>query len=94
MLVTFNLTSNDYRKKFFTIKPETNETFAGFVQRLETSLDKWIELSGKEKDYDSLRQLLISHKIFDTCNESLVSHLLERSITDVSLMETQATAFF
>ena len=94
MLITFNLTANDFRKRFFSMKPEANETFAGYIQRLSTSLEKWIELSGKNKDYDSLKQLLLSHKIFDSCNENLVSHLMERSITDVHDMETQATAFF
>ena len=93
MLKQFNMTSNDYRKKFFGSKPEKDESFAAYLQRLEASLDKWISLQGK-KDPETLRNMFLSHVIFESCSESFVTHLLEREISKVADMEKQATAYF
>ena len=94
MLCNFNLTGNDYRKRFFECVPEKTETFASYLQRLQITFDKWIELSACEKDYEKLRDLLLCHKIFDSCNQHFVTHLLERNTSDLPAMETQATAYF
>ena len=94
MLCNFNLTGNDYRKRFFECVPEKTETFASYLQRLQITFDKWIELSACEHNYEKLRDLLLCHKIFDSCNQHFVTHLLERDTSDLTVMETQATAYF
>ena len=94
MLANFNLTSNDYRKRFFELKPEKEDTFAAYVQRMEATMDKWLELAGCEQDFFKLKNLLLVHKVFDSCNELFVTHLLERGTSDISDMESHATAYF
>ena len=94
MLCNFNLTANDYRKRFFECVPEKTESFASYMQRLENIFNKWIDLSACEHSYDKLRNLLFSHKIYDSCNQQFVTHLLERDTTDLTVMESQATAYF
>ena len=51
MLANFNLTANDYRKRFFELRPEKEDTFAAYLQRLEATMDKWLELASCEQDF-------------------------------------------
>ena len=94
MLANFNMTANDYRKRFFDCVPEKSETFASYLQRLEHTFNKWIDLSSCPHSFDDLRSLILSHKIFDSCNQQFVTYLLERDTSDLSKMETQASAYF
>ena len=63
MLTQFNMQANDYRKKFFDSKPEKDESFAAYLQRLKACLDKWVDLQ-EAKDFDTMRNMLLSHVIF------------------------------
>ena len=94
MLANFNLTANDYRKRFFECVPEKSETFASYLQRLEHTFNKWIALSNCPQNFDDLRNLILSHRIFDSCNQQFVTYLLERETSDLTKMETQASAYF
>ena len=94
MLANFNLTANDYRKRFFELSPEKEDTFAAYVQRMEATMDKWLELAGCGQDFFKLKNLLLVHKVFDSCNELFVTHLLERGTDDIKDMESHATAYF
>ena len=80
MLANFNMTANDYRKRFFDCVPEKSETFASYLQRLEHTFNKWIDLSSCPHSFDDLRSLILSHKIFDSCNQQFVTYLLEREL--------------
>ena len=93
MLTQFNMRANDYRKKFFESKPEKDESFAAYLQRLKACLDKWVDLQ-EAKDYDTMRNMLLAHVIFETCSEEFVTYLIEKDVSKVEDMETQATAYF
>ena len=94
LLQHFNLTKDEFRKKFFDISPIADETITSYCQRLNSCFDKWIQLSEITKSYDSLRDLIISHRIFDSCNPNLVSFLVERDCYKVKEVETTARRFF
>ena len=51
MLANFNLTSNDYWKRFFELKPEKDDTFAAYLQRIEATMDKWLDLAKCEDNF-------------------------------------------
>ncbi|NQZ62984.1 reverse transcriptase domain-containing protein [Crocosphaera sp.] len=94
MLRTYSLTTNGYRERFFGLKPATGETITAFVQRLQACFDKWVSLTGITKDFESLRDLIVTHQISETCNPDLIKFLLEREINDsVSIIE-KAHGFF
>ena len=65
MLRTYSLTTNGYRERFFGLKPATGETITAFVQRLQACFDKWVSLTGITKDFESLRDLIVTHQISD-----------------------------
>ena len=94
MLRTYNLTTNGYRERFFNLKPATGETMTAFVQRLQACFDKWVSLAKIGKDFKSLRDLIITHQISETCNPDFIKFILERDINDtVSILE-KSDSFF
>ena len=94
LLSHFNLTKDEFRKKFFCISPNAEETITSYCQRLNVCFDKWVDLTGITKDYESLRDLIISHRIFESCNPNLISFLIERDCYKVKDVEQTARRFF
>ena len=94
LLQTFNLTKHDYRKKFFDIIPAKDENIVAFCQRLGSCFDKWVSLTKIEKDFKSLRDLILTHRVFETCNPKLKSFLVERDCNTLNELEVNATHFF
>ena len=94
LLQRFNLTKHDYRKKFFDISPHKDETIVAYSQRLSICFDKWTDLAKVDKDFNSLRDLILSHRILESCNAKLVSFLLERDSNTLKDIEENATRFF
>ena len=94
LLQRFNLTSNGYRKKFFTLSPSKNETMVAYSQRLSICFDKWISLAKIDKTFDALKDLLLTHLVLDTCNDKFVSFLLEKEANTVKSLEANANCYF
>ena len=94
LLERFNLTTDEYRKKFFSISPSTNETMIAYSQRLHVCFDKWISLSKIDKTFEALKDLLLTHLVLDTCNEKFVSFLLERESKTIKDIECNASCYF
>ena len=94
LLQRFNLTKHDYRKKFFDISPNREETITSYCQRLTITFDKWIDLSKIDKTFESLRDLIVSHRVVQSCNPKLVSFLLERDSSQLNELEANANLFF
>merc|ERR1712155_220936 len=53
-----------------------------------------LDLAKCEDDFFKLKKLLLMHKIYDSCIESFITHLLEHGTDDIGDMEVQATAYF
>ena len=94
LLQTFNLTKHDYRQKFFDMSPKKDENIVAFCQRLSACFDKWVSLSNIDKDFKSLRDLILTHKVFDTVNTKLKAFLVERDCNTLKGLEDNATHFF
>ena len=67
-LSTYNLTQNGYREKFFKLKPNSGESITAYIQRLQACFDKWVSLSKIDLSFDSARDLIITHQIFESCH--------------------------
>ena len=94
LLQRFNLTTNDYRKKFFSSVPQKDENISAYSQRLSLLFDKWIDLSKTNHDFDSLKDLVLRHRVLDSCNPKLTCFLLEREPTSVKEMEDLSLRYF
>ena len=94
LLKRFNLTKHDYRKKFFSARPENEENMDMYIDRLKQYIDKWAKLSKTEATYEGLQELIISHIIYDSCNPKLTCFLLEREPETLSQITNLADKFY
>ena len=49
LLKRFNLTVDEYRKRFFNLQPRKDETMTGFGQRVDFCFEKWVSMASIEK---------------------------------------------
>ena len=94
MLKTYNLTADGYRTKFFNLEPTTGETITAYTQRLQACIDKWISLANIDRTFEALKDMLVTHQIFQSCNPLLIKFLLERNLSNtVSILDTAGSFF-
>ena len=78
LLRRFGLTESGFRSKFRHSKPEDQESFGQYVTRLSGYFDQWIELGSIEKDFDNLRNLIITEQVLNMCSKELRLFIEER----------------
>src|SRR6266496_53913 len=59
LLKRFQLTEEGFKTTFYTSKVEVGESPTQFIARLSNYLTRWIDLSGIDKSYESLKELMI-----------------------------------
>jgi hypothetical protein len=84
LLRRFDLTEEAFRKKFFTTRPEKDETPSQFVVKLSRYLNRWIECTGIEKTFKSLLELLICERFLKQCHSELEAYLRESKHVEFS----------
>ncbi|ESO88655.1 hypothetical protein LOTGIDRAFT_165440 [Lottia gigantea] len=72
-----------FRNMFRNAKPETGEFSGPFFVRLESYLDRWIELSDSEQTFDSLKDLLLHEQYMQSCPKDLALFLKEHKPINV-----------
>ena len=83
LLKRYNLTEQGYREKFRKCRPEKEESPEQYIFRMQTYLEKWIELSKSEQSYEGLRDFIVKEQVIDSCPKDLGIHLLERAPADL-----------
>ena len=83
ILKRYSLTSDGFRKKFRTAKPEPGETAEQFVTRIRRYLDRWIELAGREPIFDDLVELLLVEQFYTICAKEMETFIRERKPEDM-----------
>ncbi|XP_062615830.1 uncharacterized protein LOC134277515 [Saccostrea cucullata] len=81
------MTEDAFRKKFRSSKPDGSETFIQFSTRLESYMERWMELSKTVKTYEELKDLMLREQFILCCNKELSLFLKERippSIQDMA----------
>ncbi|KAG0414563.1 hypothetical protein HPB47_008259 [Ixodes persulcatus] len=74
----FRLTAEGFREKFRNAKPESGETGAQFAARLASLFDRWVELAETIKEYDTLRNLVLTEQFIKGCSPKLAVFIKER----------------
>ncbi|GFS19309.1 reverse transcriptase [Elysia marginata] len=80
LMKRYELTEDGYRRKFRSCKPGEGESPDMFIVRIVTYLDRWIELSRKEKSYEKLKDLIVREQFMDACPEDLATSLREKDL--------------
>ena len=79
LMKRYDLTEDDYRRKFRASKPEVDETPEQLIVRLDRYLLRWLELSNTERSFEGLKDLIVKEQFIDSCPKELAIHLRERA---------------
>ncbi len=82
ILKRYELTEEGFRTKFRSARPEIRETPAQFVTRISNYLTRWVELSGTDKTYAGITDLLIKEQFIKSVHKELSVFLKERQPED------------
>ena len=88
------MTTDGYRRKFFGLAPDEDETIHAYRNRLQSCLDKWLNLTKIGKDYESLRDLIIYHQMLESCNSEFIKFVLIQGGNSTEEIVTLASSFF
>ncbi|XP_042886753.1 uncharacterized protein LOC122262710 [Penaeus japonicus] len=80
LLKCFQCTAGGYRSRFRSAKFFKGETAMQFGNRLKNYLRRWIDLSGGEKSYDGLMDLVLMEQYMNACDKSMVLFLREHDV--------------
>ena len=79
LLTRYQLTQEDYRRKFLAGSQSARETASQFLVRLEHLFDHWVRLSDIEHTYEGLRELTVMEQYLHACPRELALFIRERS---------------
>ena len=86
LLAKYQLTVDDYRRKFFSVKQVNGESCTNLCGDLEFNLDQWLELSNVEKTFEGLRELLLREQFLYSCQKDMAMFLKVRAPVDQKSM--------
>ena len=86
LLETYQLTVDDYRRKFFSVKQYNGENYTNFWGDLEYNLDQWLGLSNVERTFEGLRELLLKEQFLCSCPKDMAIFLKEHAPVDQKSM--------
>lgn len=83
LLRRFDYTTDGFLQKFRQSPVEDGESPVEYLIRLGNYVDKWIELSDLQKNYQSLKDLMVREQLLNVCDRDLALYLTRE--TDVKL---------
>lgn len=79
LLKRYNLTDEGFALRFRSSRPDGGERFSQFVTRITGYLNKWIEMTGKDKtNSEDIIDLFVREQLMNTCSKDLTVFLKER----------------
>ena len=72
------LTEEGFKRRYKRCRPESGETFQQFTSRLKSYFTRWIDMSGINKTYEGLADLILRDQLAFICNRDLELFLRER----------------
>lgn len=78
LLKRFDMTEDDFHKKFRFSKPDESETFVQFSTRLDSYLERWIQLSRTNRTFEDLKDLFLREQFLLCCSKGFALFLKER----------------
>lgn len=93
LLKRFEKTEEGFRKSFRSERLESGETFGQFAIRLDSYLEKWVEMTDTDKSYAKLKDLMVRDQFLHCCGRELALFLKERVPSSVREMAKLADQF-
>ena len=86
LLKRYQLTEEGFRRRFRESNVDKGETVYQLVARLSRYFRRWVELSGIQKNYEALVDLIVREQYITTCGKDLAVFLRERIPKDTKEM--------
>ena len=93
LLRRYELTPEAYRQKFRTLRKEKTETFAQFTDRLDSCLQKWLQLSPFEETFEGLWDLILTDQLRDAMSPEVRRFTTEQGAQTLGDVITHADRF-
>ena len=71
LLKRYELTEECFKRKYKKCRPESGETFQQFTTRMKSYCTRWIDMSGIEKTFENLQDLILRDQLTFICNRDL-----------------------
>jgi len=84
LLKRYLLSSDGFKKRFGSAKPEAGETPSQFLTRIDNYLERWIELAKVTKSYEGLKTLIVQEQYLSTCPKEMAMHLKEGKLKTIT----------
>ena len=78
LLKRYELTEEEFKRRYKKCRPDSGETFQQFTSRMKSYFTRWIDMSGINKTYDGLADLILRDQLAFICNRDLELFLRER----------------
>lgn len=79
LLKRFELTEEGFKKRYRSFRPDKGETYGQFVVRLQSYLQRLVDMSNIQKTYEGLFDLMVRDQLLHICNRQLSLFLLQRT---------------
>ena len=93
LLRRYDLTEDGFKRKFISCRPDPGETFLQFSVRLDSYLQRWVEMSKIDKTFQGLADLILRDQFLYVCNRDLSLFIKERIPKSIDEMSTLADQF-
>ena len=71
LLKRYELTEEGFKRRYKRCRPDSGETFQQFTSRLKSYFTRWIDMSGINKTYEGLADLILRDQFAFICNRDL-----------------------
>ena len=78
LIKRYELTEESFKRKYEKCRPESGETFQQFTTLTKSYFTRWIDMSGIEKTFENLQDLILRDQLTFMCNRDLEVFLRER----------------
>ena len=83
LLQSYDFTDQGYRERFRAAEPEGQESPSQFIARISNYFDKWVELTGGDKTFKRVSELIMREQLTNSCPKDVSVFLKERSPKDL-----------
>ena len=93
LLSQYQLTGDDFRKKFFSVRQSQSETAPQFMANLDQYLSRWIDLTKTDHTFAALRELILRQQFLIACPKELSVFLRQQDTGSIDGMMECANRF-
>ena len=93
ILEVFQLSSENYRRKFRNTSKSDTENVKSFIMKLGHTFDAWMKFSDAEaisEDAKKISQLMIREQVFKKIPEDMSKHLMQLKVWDTATLASEA----